>query len=106
MHRRHVDSPEDVEGRQNCSVFGHSDFLLYHLHTTEVASSAIVPSLYTLPYEFTSCGECIEGMATSPSGNNVLLFTHHSLCVFHSGKGRWTQAIRLVKVGVWGEGEA
>jgi len=84
--------------RENCSVFGHSDTMLYHLHTSDISSFALLPSYSLIPYEFLSSGELILDQVQSPSGNSLLLYTHHSICLYQSTKAHWTQALHIASV--------
>ena len=87
-----------LTNRENCSVFGHSDTMLYHLHTSDISSFALLPSFSLIPYEFLSCSELILDQVQSPSGNSLLLYTYHSICLYQSTKAHWTQAIHIASV--------
>ena len=87
-----------MTSRENCSVFGHSDTVLYHFHTSDISSYALIPSFSSIPYEFIACGELILGQTQSPSGNNLLLYTLHSICIYQSAKAHWSQAVNIATV--------
>ena len=63
-----------------------------------MTSTAVLPAILPMPYEFISAGERILGHVQSPSGRNVLLFTAYSICIYQSAQSRWSHALQIATV--------